>query len=662
MNPELLMFPSSLVGGHPRPRRPFTDPFSSPVPSWGDVPEADSEVVPMAPLRRLRSCFFDDGPRSEIREGDLAIMRRKYAIHPSVGMRSPTDVFRERGEDELLEATKREAELQRQINGLQSQETELHKTLEETNPEISLEFQSLKEKLNELFKQLEQSAEKLSQLKSKNLNLRDENQALNTASNKKHGFHVQVRPMLTLETPNYGMDANLPPTASGGDASTREKAKDAHTYDVEDSESEPEPDKEAPDGATKAESPMSMVESLPGVAPPIRKSNPDSYADTPFTDEITLIEMPRKFSFPSIKVYDRTTDPDDHVAQYRQRMLAAALPKGSREATMCKGFGSTLTGPALQWVYQSTLQHRAEPLRGYIARFNQEKVAIPECSIPTAISAFKRGLLPDGDLYKELTKYQCKTMEDVLSRAWTQNRPIEKAEGMAVSTWPDISHLSVSRPELINVLRQIGQQVKWPQKIKAPDSFRNHGFWSPVSFQNLGFWCDCHRDHGHKTEDCIALKIELNELVRKGHLREFLSEKAKSHLSKETTGKPTEAAPVSPPRQDRVIHVISGGSETSGIIHAAAKKSTWNAKHGLEAAKPKRLLLGTDEISFTAKEHEKVLTLHHDALVISLTLANCLAAYKDLGLEESALTRRISQLIGFSGEVKQTAEEVTLPV
>ncbi|KAF3510709.1 hypothetical protein F2Q69_00005793 [Brassica cretica] len=132
-------------------------------------------------------------------------------------------------------------------------------------------------------------------------------------------------------------------------------------------------------------------------------------------------------------------------------MLTVALPKGSREATMCKGFGSTLTGPALQWYinlpYRSIasfavpsdkfveqfassmdleqtsdslyeiLVHRAEPLRGYIARFNQEKMAIPECSIPTAISAFKRGLLPDGDLYKELTKYQCKTMEDVLSRA-----------------------------------------------------------------------------------------------------------------------------------------------------------------------------------------------------------------------------------------------------
>ncbi|KAF3485405.1 hypothetical protein F2Q69_00052554 [Brassica cretica] len=150
----------------------------------------------------------------------------------------------------------------------------------ETNPELSSEFKSLKEKLNEHSKQLEQSAEKLSQLESENLNLRDENQALNTASNKKRRFRAQVRPMPTLETPNSGTDANLPPTASGGDTSTREKARDAQTYDVEDSESEPEPNKEAPDGATKAESPMvvyleqmftkrlyamqSMVERLPG--------------------------------------------------------------------------------------------------------------------------------------------------------------------------------------------------------------------------------------------------------------------------------------------------------------------------------------------------------------------------------------------------------------
>ncbi|KAF2590686.1 hypothetical protein F2Q70_00038799 [Brassica cretica] len=428
-------------------------------------------------------------------------------------------------QNELPKATPREAELQRQLDGIQSQVTELNRARIEVaeNPELSSKVHSLKENLDEHSKQLEQSTEKLSQLESENLNLQDENQA---------------------------------------------SAKGAN--DVEDNESEPEPDKEALEGAEKTESPMvayleqmfskrldamqSMVERLPGVAPPIRKSNPDSYADTPFTDEITLIEMSRKFSFPNIKAYDGTSGLDDHVAQYRQRMLAIALPKESREATMCKGFGSTLTGSALQWYISlpsrsiasfailsdkfveqfassrdlektsdgqyEILQHRAKPLRSYIARFNQEKVAIPEGSIPTAISAFKRGLLPDGDLYKELTKYQCKTMEDVLSRAWAQikweedvasrakaqlkqdpkavrpdrtdrdekpssrpardsgnrnrsrnqNRPIEKAEGMTMSTWPDISHFSVSRPELINVLRQMGQQDKWPQKMKAPDS------------------------------------------------------------------------------------------------------------------------------------------------------------------------------------------------
>ena len=92
-----------------------------------------------------------------------------------------------------------------------------------------------------------------------------------------------------------------------------------------------------------------MVELLPGGAPPIRRNNPDSYAETPFVEGIASVEMSRKFSFPSIKMYDGTGDPDDHIAQYKQLMLAVALPKESREAIMCKGFGSTLIGPALQW-------------------------------------------------------------------------------------------------------------------------------------------------------------------------------------------------------------------------------------------------------------------------------------------------------------------------
>ncbi|XP_056848904.1 uncharacterized protein LOC130499036 [Raphanus sativus] len=294
-----------------------------------------------------------------------------------------------------------------------------------------------------------------------------------------------------------------------------------------------------------------MVERLPGVAPLIRRSNQGLYSDTPFVEEIASVEMPRKFSFPSIKMYEGTGNPDNHIAQYKQGILAVAIPQDAREATMCKGFGSTLTGLALQWYINlptksiksfaalsdkfveqfassrdleknlddlyEILQHRNEPLCSYIARFNQAKVAIPECNADTAISAFKRGLLPEGDLYKELIKYECMIMKDVLSRAWAQvrseedvasmakagpkydqksskptrndrdepshpksaretsnpnrgryqHRPLPRSEGMMVYTWSDISHLAISKPELIGVLRQMGPQVKWPPKMKA---------------------------------------------------------------------------------------------------------------------------------------------------------------------------------------------------
>ena len=68
----------------------------------------------------------------------------------------------------------------------------------------------------------------------------------------------------------------------------REKTKGSRIYDVEDSESKPEPDKEASEGVAKTESPMaayleqmfskrldamqSMVERLPRGAPPSGKA------------------------------------------------------------------------------------------------------------------------------------------------------------------------------------------------------------------------------------------------------------------------------------------------------------------------------------------------------------------------------------------------------
>ena len=67
---------------------------------------------------------------------------------------------------EPTEAAQTTDELQKKLDGLQSQITDMHRARETTreNPDLSSEVQNLKEKLDEQSKQLEQSAEKLSQL------------------------------------------------------------------------------------------------------------------------------------------------------------------------------------------------------------------------------------------------------------------------------------------------------------------------------------------------------------------------------------------------------------------------------------------------------------------------------------------------------------------
>ncbi|KAH0910764.1 hypothetical protein HID58_034085, partial [Brassica napus] len=137
-------------------------------------------------------------------------------------------------QDIASEFTPREADLQRQIDGLQSQVIDLHKARETTeNPELSSEVQILKEKLGEHSKQLELSTEKLNQLQTENAALRDQNKAPNTASNKKCRFNSQVRPRGSLSTPNTGEGTTNVTFASGAAGATREGIEDHRIQDLQ---------------------------------------------------------------------------------------------------------------------------------------------------------------------------------------------------------------------------------------------------------------------------------------------------------------------------------------------------------------------------------------------------------------------------------------------
>ncbi|XP_019248841.1 PREDICTED: uncharacterized protein LOC109228118 [Nicotiana attenuata] len=127
--------------------------------------------------------------------------------------------------------------------------------------------------------------------------------------------------------------------------------------------------------------------------------------------------------------------------------------------------------------------------------------------------------------------------------------------------------------------------------------------------RNPGHWCKFHDDHGHKTADCRLLQGEVDHLLKQGYLTELLSEKGKQAYMK------NRQEPPKPPSPKRTVNVISGGEEINGVTYTAAKKiSKVTVTHG----KRVRHVLEEESITFDDADADGVITLHNDALVISL--------------------------------------------
>ena len=88
----------------------------------------------------------------------------------------------------------------------------------------------------------------------------------------------------------------------------------------------------------------------------------------------------------------------------------------------------------------------------------------------------------------------------------------------------------------------------------------------PIKRDNARY-CEFHRDHGHRTDDCIQLRKEIEYLIQSGYLRRFVALEGQSQ------------AQLPPPRQTTTqhqqplgeIHVISGGFAGGGESSSARK-------------------------------------------------------------------------------------------
>lgn len=163
-------------------------------------------------------------------------------------------------------------------------------------------------------------------------------------------------------------------------------------------------------------------------------------AGTPFVRAFANFATPHDFKIPTnIKLYDGTTDPDDHLNTYAPQM-----------PIWCKVFPATLTDKARLWFeklppgsissyeeleqqfrahfsqmkrfqktkaeFMAIRQGESEPLRQFITRFNSESLQPADRSEDFLLSAFINGLR-HGKLYRDLISTVPTSLESLLQQA-----------------------------------------------------------------------------------------------------------------------------------------------------------------------------------------------------------------------------------------------------
>ncbi|XP_023872624.1 uncharacterized protein LOC111985208 [Quercus suber] len=146
---------------------------------------------------------------------------------------------------------------------------------------------------------------------------------------------------------------------------------------------------------------------------------------------------------------------------------------------------------------------------------------------------------------------------------------------------------------------------KWPNKMGGDPSRRN---------QNL--YCTYHKDKGHTIEQCQVLRDHLGQLVKAGHLKEFVSDAGDRGIGQ---GAPQRGNLLPPPLGIiKVIHVVPKGLTIIGVKEMLIVASTGGSS--VMPPPVKKIKPTQEPIAFDDSDLEGTIQPHDDTLVVTASV------------------------------------------
>ncbi|XP_050229176.1 uncharacterized protein LOC126678317 [Mercurialis annua] len=145
------------------------------------------------------------------------------------------------------------------------------------------------------------------------------------------------------------------------------------------------------------------------------------------------------------------------------------------------------------------------------------------------------------------------------------------------------------------------ENVVWPAKMMA-------------EIRDIRKFCKSHNEHGHKTDECGDLKVEIERMIDAGELRKFIAHKTKSSDKGEKRSRDDKGKEKEEERPSKILgtmHMINGEGHINSTIRRKQRREVMNIR---ETHMPRMI--------FDVEDYEHVKAPYNDALVVTTIIEN----------------------------------------